>query len=172
MLMEYRESDNLLETIIGRLMVEIARGESLVRQRSILLSIADNRHSLADRRHRLEAETANYIATLHNLARDHGLEPLRDVHGVDLEIIRLAVAPLDREKPSLLLPAGRDPLDTFTDERLVEALYELSHALREWEWLAATESPYEHSPEEAGALVLDRLAKATAALERREEAHS
>ena len=98
MLMHYRDSDNLLEAIIGRLMVEIARGESLVRQRSMILSIADNRQSLADRRDHLEAETANYIAALHNLARDHGLDPLQDLHGVDLELVRLAVAPLNRKE--------------------------------------------------------------------------
>jgi hypothetical protein len=103
-LMKYRESDkrpvdaDLLETIIGRLMIEIARGESLVRQRSMLLSLADNRESLAVRRGRLEDETANYIAVLHNLARDHGLDPLRDIYGVDLELIRLAVAPLTRKE--------------------------------------------------------------------------
>lgn len=95
MLMKYRESDNLLETIIGRLMVEIARGESLVRQRSMLLSLADNRESLSYRRGRLEKETALYIAALHNLARDHGLDPLAEIHGEDLEIVRLAVAPLN-----------------------------------------------------------------------------
>ena len=98
MLMKYRESDNLLETIIGRLMVEIARGESLIRQRSMVLSFTDNRQSLANRRQRLENETANYIATLHNLARDHGLDPLHDLHGVDLELVRLAVSPLDRKE--------------------------------------------------------------------------
>jgi hypothetical protein len=97
-LMKYRGSDNLLETIIGRLMVEIARGESLVRQRSMVLSFADNRQSLADRRQRLENETANYIASLHNLARDHGLDPLQDLHGVDLELVRLAVAPLNQKE--------------------------------------------------------------------------
>jgi len=96
-LMQYRESDNLLETIIGRLMVEIARGDSLVRQRSMLLSITDNRETLSSRRNRLEMDTANYIAALHNLAQDHGLDPLRDLHGVDLEIVRLAVAPLNRK---------------------------------------------------------------------------
>ncbi len=97
MLVQYRESDNLLETIIGRLMVEIARGESLVRQRSTLLSIADNRQSLADRRDQLEKETANYIAALHNLACDHGLDPLRDVHGVDLRLVWLATRPLEQK---------------------------------------------------------------------------
>lgn len=97
MLMKYRESDNLLETIIGRLMVEIARGESLVRQRSMLLSLADNRESLSYRRGRLEKETAIYIAALHNLARDHGLDPLAEIYGEELELVRLAVAPLNRK---------------------------------------------------------------------------
>jgi hypothetical protein len=96
-LVQYREPDNL-ETIIGQLMVDIARGESLVRQRSMMLSIADNRQSLADCRQRLETEAAHYIAVLHNLARDHGLDPLADIHGEDLELVRLAVAPLDRKE--------------------------------------------------------------------------
>ena len=86
-----------LATIVARLMVEIARGESLVRQRSMLLSIAgDNRESLARRRGRLERETALYIAGLHNLARDHGVDALADLHGVDLELVRLALLPLAR----------------------------------------------------------------------------
>jgi len=162
----------LFEAMVGRFISDIARGASFVRQRSMMLSIEDNRDSLAQRRERLDEETATYIAGLVNLAQDHGLDSLRGLGMIDLEIVRIATAPLDREKPPAPAPAGRHPLDTFTDERLVEALYELSHALRSWEWLAATESPYEHSPEEAGALVLDRLAKATAAAERREEARS
>lgn len=87
-----------LGEIIGRLMVDIARGESLVRQRSMMLSIADNRQSLADRRHRLEYAAAVVLARLHNLADDHGLEPLADIHGDDLELLRLALAPLDRKE--------------------------------------------------------------------------
>lgn len=98
MLVEYTEPDNQLETIIGRLMVAIARGESLVRQRSMILSIADNRESLSRRRGRLEKETAAYIAALHNLARDHGLDPLADIRGDDLELVRLAVAALERKE--------------------------------------------------------------------------
>jgi hypothetical protein len=97
-LIEYTEPDNALETIIGRLMVDIARGESLVRQRSMILSIADNRESLSHRRGRLEKETALYIAALHNLARDHGLDPLADIRGEELELVRLAVSPLDRKE--------------------------------------------------------------------------
>lgn len=98
MLMKYRESDNPLETIISRFIVDIARGESLVRQRSMILSLADNRESLARRRGRLEEETALYIAGLHNLARDHGLDPFADLHGVDLELVRLALLPLTRKE--------------------------------------------------------------------------
>jgi hypothetical protein len=94
---EYMESDNL-QTIIGRLIADIARAESLVRQRSMMLSLADNRESLTLRRGRLEDETANYIAGLYNLARDHGLDPLADIHGEELALIRLAVAPLDRKE--------------------------------------------------------------------------
>lgn len=59
-------------------------------------------------------------------------------------------------------PTGT-PLSVFTDEHLVEALYELSHALRSWEWLAATESCEESSPEEIAASVLDRLIGAAVA---------
>lgn len=160
---------DFLETMIGRFVSDIACGASTIRQRSMMLSVADNRPSLARRRDRLEETTAGYIAVLVNLAQDHGLEPLRGLGMIDLDIVRLATAPLNREEPSA--PADRHPLDTYTDERLVEALYELLKALRSWDWLAATESPYEYSPEEAGALVLDRLAKAAAAM-RREEALS
>lgn len=58
---------------------------------------------------------------------------------------------------------NRDPLATFTNEALVEGLYELAHALRTWEWTAATESCEESSPEETGDAVLDRLIAATVA---------
>jgi len=98
MLVNYTEPDNPLETIIARLMIEIARGESLIRQRSMILSVGDNRDSLYRRRYRLEKDSATYIAGLHNLARDHGLDPLRHVHGDDLELLRLAVSPLNREE--------------------------------------------------------------------------
>lgn len=87
-----------LGEIIGRLMVDIARGESLVRQRSMMLSITDNRQSLADRRHRFERDTAFYLAGLYNLGRDHGLDAFADIHGDDLELLRLALAPLDRKE--------------------------------------------------------------------------
>jgi len=97
-LVKHNEPDNQLEAIIGRLIVDIARGESLVRQRSMMLSLADNRESLSYRRDRIEKETALYIAGLHNLARDHGLDPLADIHGEELELIRLAIAPLDRKE--------------------------------------------------------------------------
>lgn len=87
-----------LGEIIGRLMVDIAYGESLVRQRSMLLSIADNRQSLADRRHRFERDTAFYLAGLYNLGCDHGLDAFAGIHGDDLELLRLALAPLDRKE--------------------------------------------------------------------------
>lgn len=160
---------DFLETMIGRFVSDIARGASTIRQRSMMLSVADNRPSLAYRRDHLDEITARYIAVLVNLAQDHGLEPLRGLGMVDLDIVRLAIAPLNREDPPA--PAGRNPLDTFTDERLVDALYELAHALRKWQRVAAAESCDEPSPEEAGELVLDRLAKAAAAA-RREEALS
>lgn len=168
---------DFLENMIGRLILDTALGASKIRQRSMILSVADNRASLARRRDTLEETTASQIEVLFNLAEDHGLNPLRGLTLTEMNIVELAMAPLNRERnrPTNTRrpepPAGRDPLDTFTDERLVDALYELSEAIRTWEWVAATESPNECSPEEAGALVLDRLAKATAAA-RREEALS
>ncbi len=178
MLMHNSQSGNqltngqLLETITGQHMAEIARGASLVRQRSMILSVSDDRRPVDHVRDQFEKQTANYITGVHKLARAHGLDPLRGLGLVDCELIRLAVAPLNRVRNSFPVPAGRHPLDTFTDDRLVEALRELHHALGSWNWLADTDAPYQYSPEEAGALVLDRLAKATAALERREEAAS
>lgn len=169
---------DFLENMIGRLILDIALGASKIRQRSMMVSLVhDNRASLARRRDTLEETTASQIEVLFNLAEDHGLNPLRGLTLTEMNIVELALAPLNRERnrPTNTRrpepPAGRDPLDTFTDERLVEALYELSEAIRTWEWVAATESPNECLPEEAGALVLDRLAKATAAA-RREEALS
>lgn len=175
MIVHYNEELNplsdreFLEAMIGRFVLDLARGASMIRQRSMMLSIAENRQSLARRRDRLDEITARYIADLVNLAQDHGLDAFRGLGMIDLEIVRLAIAPLNREE--FPAPDCRHPLDTFTDERLTDALYELLNALRSWEWLSASESPYEHSPEEAGALVLDRLAKAAAAM-RREEACS
>jgi hypothetical protein len=96
--MKYRESDNLLETIIGQHVVDIARGECMIRQRSMLLSIADDRDHPVDCRQRLEAAAANYIAETLGLARAHGTDPLRDLGLVDLELVRLAVAPLNRKE--------------------------------------------------------------------------
>jgi len=165
-------ASGLFEAMVGRFISDIARGASLIRQRSMMLSIADNRESLDYRRKQLDDDTAAYIAGLVNLAQDHGLEALRGLGMIDLEIVRAAVAPLNRENPLAPAPDKRHPLDTFTDERLVAALRELNRALISWEWLATTGSTYEHSPEEAGALVLDRLAKVSAAIERREEARS
>lgn len=161
---------DFLETMIGRLILDIALGASKVCQQSMFFSVVyDNRPSLARRRESLENTTATYLAGLYNLAKDHGLAPLRKLGMTDLEIVRLAVAPLNREEPTA--PAGRDPLAAFTDERLVDALYELSGAIRTWERAAAAESTCAASSEEAGAIVLAALAKATAAA-RREEALS
>lgn len=87
-----------LEHLIARHIVEIARGECLVRQRSMLLSLADNRESLADRRRRFEDTAADYIAQAVNLGIDHGADALRRIHGTDLEIVRLALAPLNRKE--------------------------------------------------------------------------
>lgn len=88
----------VLEAMIGRFITDIARGASLIRQRSMMLSIADNRQSLADRRERLDEATAEYIARLVNLAQDHGLDALRGLGMIDLEIVRLATASLNREE--------------------------------------------------------------------------
>lgn len=155
----------VLEAMIGRFISDIARGASLIRQRSTMLSITDNRQSLADRREQLDDATAAYIARLVNLAQDHGVDALRGLGMIDLEIVRLATAPLDRKKSPAPEPMERHPLDTFNDDRLRDALWALAEALHEWSYL-------DGSPEEQGALVLDRLANATAALERREEARS
>lgn len=88
----------VLEAMIGRHIADVSRGASLIRQRSMMLSIADNRQSLAARRDGLEACTAEYIARIVNLAHDHGLEPLRGLGLVDLELVRLATAPLDQKE--------------------------------------------------------------------------
>lgn len=86
-----------LEYLIGRYLVDIARGEQLIRRQSMLLSIADNRESLSVRRHQLEKDVASCIVKAHNLGIDHGLDPLRDIHGVDLQVVQLAIAPLKRK---------------------------------------------------------------------------
>lgn len=91
-------SSEVLEAMIGRFITDIARAASLVRQRSMILSIADNRQSLADRRERLDKATAEYISRLVNLAQDHGLDALRGLGMIDLELVRLAIAPLNREE--------------------------------------------------------------------------
>lgn len=88
----------VFEAMVGRFITDIARGASLIRQRSMMLSIADNRQSLADRRERLDEATAEYIARLVNLAQDHGIDALRGLGMIDLELVRLATAPLDRKE--------------------------------------------------------------------------
>lgn len=55
-------------------------------------------------------------------------------------------------------------LSVFTDEALVERLYELSAAITKWEWAAATESPYEEPIEEIAEHLLDRIKAAAAAV--------
>jgi hypothetical protein len=87
-----------LEHLIARHILEIARGECLIRQRSMLLSLADNRESLAVRRWRLEDTAADYIAQAVSLGVDHGVDVFSDIHGTDLEIVRLALAPLNRKE--------------------------------------------------------------------------
>lgn len=158
-----------LETALRLLVVRLARAESFIRQRSMLRSLADNRPLLARRRRRVEIVTAEYIAELVNLGHDHGVDPLRDIHGVDLRLVRLATAPLERRT---IRPAGditlADSLVVFTNEKLVDRLYELANALRTWEWYAATESCEEASPEEIGELVLERLQAAATAAGRKE----
>lgn len=160
-----------LETALRLLIVRLARAESFIRQRSMLRSLADNRPSLAHRRRRLENVTAQFIAELVNLGHDHGVDPLRDIHGIDLRLVSLATAPLERRT---IRPAGditpADSLVVFTNETLVDRLYELANALRSWEWHAAVESCEEASPEEIGELVLERLQAAAAAAAGRKEA--
>lgn len=66
----------------------------------------------------------------------------------------------------MIVPNPDNPapgLVVFTDERLVESLYELSATLTKWEWAAATESTEEHSLEEIGELVLKQLQAAAEA---------
>jgi hypothetical protein len=55
-------------------------------------------------------------------------------------------------------------LAPFTDSSLVESLHELLATLSKWEWVAATESPYEEQIEEIGELVVKQLQTAAAAL--------
>ena len=89
---------NDLEAAIGRLIVEIVRGESLVLKRSILLTLADNLPGPSDRRQELEEGTAAYLGRLYNLAHDHGIDALRDLSPVDLRLVWLALGPADRKE--------------------------------------------------------------------------
>jgi len=71
------------------------------------------------------------------------------------------------ETYSMIVPNPDKPaagLAPFTDSRLVESLYELSATLTKWEWVAATESPYEEQIEDIGELVVKHLQAAAAAL--------
>ncbi len=92
------EKGLVLESIIGWLMSEIARGASLIRQRSMILSIIDARPSLSRRRERLERDTAAYLMLLHDLAVDHDLDPLRNLTRDECRLIREATAPARREE--------------------------------------------------------------------------
>ncbi len=70
-------------------------------------------------------------------------------------------------------PSSTDaPLSVFTDEALVERLYELSAAISKWEWVSATESPYEEPIEEIAEHVLDRIKAAAAAVGVAEQANT
>jgi hypothetical protein len=97
-LVEYRESDNLLAMIFGRFMVEIARGESLVRQQSMILSIEDDREILAIRRRSIELTAADLIAQALNLGRDHRVDPLCDLTDTDRRLVLLSLATLDQKE--------------------------------------------------------------------------
>ncbi len=62
-------------------------------------------------------------------------------------------------------PSSTDaPLSVFTDEALVERLYELSAAISKWEWVSATESPYEEPIDEIAEHLVDRIKAAAAAV--------
>jgi hypothetical protein len=78
--------------------VSLARGESLVRRDSILLSLADNRPSLAHRRTMIERAVADHIAAVVNLGSDHGIDILANLYLDDLKIVSLALAPLKRKE--------------------------------------------------------------------------
>ena len=155
--------------LIATHLVELARVASLIRQQSTLLSLADNRDSLALRRGLLETETAHYIAGLVNLGHDHGVDVLAGLSGERLRLVRLAVGPLMRGAQaadgSPDDETGIDPLAVFTDERLVEALYALVAAMRTWERHAAAEDADEASPDEIGDDLLERLTAVAAVVE-------
>jgi hypothetical protein len=99
-LVEYRESDNLLASTFARFMVEIARGESLVRQRSMIRSLEDEREILVLRRRSIELTAADLIAQALNLGRDHRVDPLRELTDTDRRLVCLALAPLDQKEAS------------------------------------------------------------------------
>jgi hypothetical protein len=83
--------------LIATHLVELARVASLIRQQSQMLSLADNRDSLAVRRGLMETATAQYIADLVNLGYDHGVDVLAGLSGERYTLVLLAVGPLMRE---------------------------------------------------------------------------
>lgn len=88
----------ILEAMIARLMIEIVRGASLVNQRSLALTCLDGRQSFRACRNHIDYETAVYVSRLRALAAAHGLDPLNRMSVTDLELVRLATAPLNREE--------------------------------------------------------------------------
>lgn len=89
---------DLLEAVVRELMIETARGECLVRQRSMILSIADDRPSLVDGRSRVELVAGELIVALYALAVDHGTQPLKGMSAEEITLVVQAIASLDRKE--------------------------------------------------------------------------
>lgn len=88
----------LLQATISEMILEIARRECIARQQSMILAIADDRPALVRARDHFEGETASYLSVAINFALAHGLEPFHGMSLVDLELVRLALAPLDQKE--------------------------------------------------------------------------
>jgi hypothetical protein len=79
----------------------------------------------------------------------------------------------DAKESRMTNPSNTDaPLSVFTDEALVERLYELSAAISKWEWVSATESPYEEPIDEIAEHLVDRIKAAAAAVAVAEQANT
>jgi hypothetical protein len=87
----------LLEAFIGQQMVEIARGDCRIRQHSMWLSITHEEPVLVNARQQIERDAATYIAGLVNFGRDHGVDPMAFLGSDEVEIVRLALAPISKK---------------------------------------------------------------------------
>jgi hypothetical protein len=87
-----------LTAVVRGLIVETARQECLVRQRSMILSLADDRPALVDGRARVEIAAGELIVAVCLLAVNHGIQPLEGMSGEEINLIAQAIAPLDREE--------------------------------------------------------------------------